>query len=216
MNIIPIINSKEGLCLSSANWDEIGITELCCNVKKLLFKPGIAFFNKNFNLHKFFGFYGKIYLDISDLKINKDGLIHLKSLFDGSKIRLNTHELLDSIVKMAPDFLVVNKDWGNTEELKKISIKNIILCDIDSINISNLPAHDGFIGNVYSSENFNIASNKFRFDFSLLDESCRCPTCTQQYTRAYLHHLFNKVPLLCQRYLIGHNIYYTVKNTHRY
>ncbi len=49
-----------------------------------------------------------------------------------------------------------------------------------------------------------------RMNFNVLDPNCSCPTCTQKLTRAYLHHLLQHTPLLCQRFLILHNIQFTI------
>ena len=74
---------------------------------------------------------------------------------------------------------------------------------------SDRPAKDACLGHVYSSEgDISIQNKVCSLQFSLIDESCDCPTCTQQFTRAYLHHLFEHTPLLCQRLLVQHNVHY--------
>lgn len=76
---------------------------------------------------------------------------------------------------------------------------------------SDKPASDALVGEVYSSEGgFSLQNEEQSMQFELIDKHCKCPTCTQQYTRAYLHHLLAQTPLLCQRLLVQHNISYCV------
>ena len=75
---------------------------------------------------------------------------------------------------------------------------------------SDVPARDASEGWVYSQgEVISLTDNAYRMDFSVIDEQCPCPTCKQQLTRAYLHHLLAHTPLLCQRFLIQHNVYHS-------
>lgn len=74
---------------------------------------------------------------------------------------------------------------------------------------SNQPAHDGYEGRVYcSQETFSIQQSELKMQFNKIDEDCTCPTCNQNFSRAYLHHLFEHTPLLGQRLLIQHNAYW--------
>lgn len=74
---------------------------------------------------------------------------------------------------------------------------------------SDKPADDGLHGRVYTPSGTIVISDPvFEKAFDRLDAGCECPTCAAQFTRAYLHHLFSQTPLLCQRLLIQHNIYY--------
>lgn len=74
---------------------------------------------------------------------------------------------------------------------------------------SDTPARDACNGLVYSHEgDISLKDDAYRLDFDVVDEKCDCPTCKQRLTRAYLHHLLEHTPLLCQRFLIQHNVYY--------
>ncbi len=74
---------------------------------------------------------------------------------------------------------------------------------------SDRPALDACQGVVYSSKGqLALTDDNIRSDFRVIDEHCSCPTCIQKLTRAYLCHLFEHTPLLCQRFLIQHNIYF--------
>lgn len=72
---------------------------------------------------------------------------------------------------------------------------------------SNLPAADAMQGLVYTTDGLiNLLDSQYVEDFSLIEKNCNCVTCEQKLTRAYLHHLLQHTPLLCQRFLIQHNI----------
>ena len=72
---------------------------------------------------------------------------------------------------------------------------------------SDIPAWNGSQGVVYCHDGIiSLKEETRRLDFGVIDEHCSCPTCEQKLTRAYLHHLLEHTPLLCQRFLIQHNI----------
>ena len=76
---------------------------------------------------------------------------------------------------------------------------------------SDSPAKDACSGKVYSHEGVIDLQDKIHAtQFELIDSKCDCPTCGQKFTRAYLHHLLEHTPLLCQRLLIQHNVYYCI------
>ena len=53
----------------------------------------------------------------------------------------------------------------------------------------------------------NITNAQFREDKNPIDPSCACSTC-QQYSRAYLHHLFRTEELLAYRLATIHNVHF--------
>ncbi|KTD67161.1 MULTISPECIES: tRNA-guanine transglycosylase [Legionella] len=74
---------------------------------------------------------------------------------------------------------------------------------------TNEPAQAALQGKVYSrAGDVDLMDAKTEMQFELIDSDCVCPTCSQQFTRAYLHHLLQHTPLLCQRFLIQHNVFY--------
>lgn len=74
---------------------------------------------------------------------------------------------------------------------------------------SDIPASDACAGNVYSSEGLiSLQTNACTMRFEAIDKNCKCPVCSQNFTQAYLHHLLEHTPLLCQRYLVQHNVHY--------
>ncbi len=71
---------------------------------------------------------------------------------------------------------------------------------------SDQPASDACSGLVYSERGMiDLREKIYAMQFECIDPICQCPTCSQKLTRAYLHHLLEHTPLLCQRFLIQHN-----------
>jgi len=65
-------------------------------------------------------------------------------------------------------------------------------------------------GSLYTmSGNINILNAKFISDFSKVDENCHCYTC-QNYTRAYIAHLFRGKEILANTLASIHNLYFIV------
>ncbi|MEK9132418.1 MAG: tRNA guanosine(34) transglycosylase Tgt [Patescibacteria group bacterium] len=56
---------------------------------------------------------------------------------------------------------------------------------------------------------FNITNAKFEKDFSPIDKNCSCHTC-QNYSRAYLHHLFNAREISAMRLASIHNLHFMI------
>lgn len=77
---------------------------------------------------------------------------------------------------------------------------------------SDQPAQDALAGIVYQEHGSqSILDKQFSLAFDVLDAECGCTTCQQKFTGAYLHHLFQSTPLLCQRLLMMHNMFW-IKN----
>lgn len=72
---------------------------------------------------------------------------------------------------------------------------------------TDLPAQRAVQGIVFNKAGeLDLGDNNTEFQFETIDPNCACPTCSQQLTKAYLHHLLMHTPLLCQRFLIQHNV----------
>ena len=74
-------------------------------------------------------------------------------------------------------------------------------------------------GTIYANVNgkdtrVNLRNSKYQRDFSKLDESCDCYVC-QNYTKAYLAHLFKAGEMLGAHLASLHNLYYIVNYTKR-
>ena len=74
---------------------------------------------------------------------------------------------------------------------------------------SDRPASDACLGKVYCCEGeLSLSDNLLAMQFEPIDQTCNCSTCSQKLTSAYLHHLLEHTPLLCQRLLVQHNVHY--------
>jgi queuine tRNA-ribosyltransferase len=58
----------------------------------------------------------------------------------------------------------------------------------------------------------NITNNKYKKDFGPIDPSCACHTC-QNYSRAYLHHLFSAGEISAMRLSSIHNLHFMLDLT---
>lgn len=59
----------------------------------------------------------------------------------------------------------------------------------------------------FSSGNIDILKSNFKNDLKPVDETCSCYTC-QNFSRAYLHHLFKQRELLAYRLATIHNLFF--------
>lgn len=84
------------------------------------------------------------------------------------------------------------------------------LASLPNLHIENIKfAEDAFKGQIYRANNrHSILEDNCEHEFEKLVDECSCYTCSKGYTVAYLHHLFKHTPLLCQRLLILHNVFY--------
>ncbi len=81
------------------------------------------------------------------------------------------------------------------------------------------PTRIGRTGTIYERTNdghkrTNLLNNKYQRDFSKPDESCDCYVC-QNYTKAYLAHLFRSREMLGPHLASLHNLYFIVNFTKR-
>lgn len=71
-----------------------------------------------------------------------------------------------------------------------------------------MPSRNARNGQLFTSKGtINIYNAKFRMDKGPIDEACHCYTC-QNYSRAYLRHLYKSRELLAYRLNTIHNLYY--------
>ncbi len=93
-------------------------------------------------------------------------------------------------------------------DLSLVMLRELGRCGVQYLE-SDRPADDACLGTVYTSEgNVSISDGLQALQFEVIDKDCHCPTCSQQFTRAYLHHLLEHTPLLCQRLLVQHNVHF--------
>lgn len=67
----------------------------------------------------------------------------------------------------------------------------------------------------YPKGRVSIGSSRYATDFSPIDSNCDCQTCTQGYTKAYLHHLYKTKELSYYRLASVHNVRFMVRLSHQ-
>lgn len=261
-NFIPVMSSEAGLCLTAENWQEAKVTAVSYSLEVLLQKPGLEVLKKITDLSHYLGWSGALILNAMTLVANREGIYHLKSPYDGSKMKLSALELIELVQHLKPDAVILPKNilkdcpglwdtWPDSisafihaEDLHDADVIHIhgiyfnnfnetmldqleqwnhlpryVIGDISLELIKNLrargiqfietdePAKLALQGQVYSQEGkVNLTSDDTKMKFEIIDPDCTCPSCSQQLTQAYFHHLLQHTPLLCQRFLIQHNI----------
>ena len=71
-----------------------------------------------------------------------------------------------------------------------------------------MPSRNARHGHLFTSQGIiNISNAKYELDDSPIDETCQCPTC-QNFSRAYLRHLFKCGEMLAMRLSVMHNLYF--------
>ncbi len=266
-NYVPVLTSEAGLCLTSAEWQEIGISTASYYLDSLLLKPGIDLLKRIDGISQYVGWSGIIILNASRFVANKEGIFTLVSPYDGSKIKFGYLDLFTIINKLKPAAVILPKkamfdfpelwtvlddsitpyiaaedllkqggqkphgvyfnpeneatvdvmmeqlpEWSHLPRyvIGALSLKQINACrqlGVDYIE-SDYPAVSGLAGQVYCGPDvFDLTDVQVSMQFDLIDSHCHCPVCKQQFTQAYLHHLYHHTPLLCQRFLIQHNAF---------
>ena len=176
----PILNTTAGLTLTPLQWQRTGLTYFGLDAVSLLQRPVYA---QQVQVP------GKLIIDARNLSITRSGQVSYRGT-DGAKCQMPVDEMLDYLAKLKPDYIAF--DNGLPE--------NILVSDA----LSNEAYTGHFIAD---GKIFSILSDAYVLDFKILDDSCGCESCEQEFTRAYLHHLFQHTPMLAQRYLMMHNMF---------
>ncbi|MDE2213475.1 MAG: tRNA guanosine(34) transglycosylase Tgt [Patescibacteria group bacterium] len=78
-----------------------------------------------------------------------------------------------------------------------------------------LPTRNGRTGTLYSAQGkINITNALYREDFSPIDTECGCSVC-RDFTRAYIHHLFQSREMLGPILATTHNLYFLTQLARR-
>jgi queuine tRNA-ribosyltransferase len=123
-------------------------------------------------------------------------------------------ELIEKIVQATAPCLPEHKPRylmgvGTYRELAQSIAAGIDL--FDCVIPTRLARHGAAL---VAGERWNLKNNRFRQDFTPLDDSCPCYTC-RQFTRAYLCHLIHSKEMLAFTLLSIHNITELVRFTQR-
>lgn len=188
MNFIPMVNTHHHQILTMEHWKCLGVETLAYSLNALIIKPGRDVL-KDGSLHglkAWLGWSGQLVLITPSLLPEQTLTLH--SAFDGSKLRLTSRELGEIIHWVQPDQVVEQSQ-------------------VPSEYMHDRPMVMGTEGMVSADQpKQRITDVQYVLDQAKLDDSCDCITCAQGLTRSYLHHLWNEVPILAQRYLVMHQV----------
>jgi queuine tRNA-ribosyltransferase len=156
---------------------------------------------------------GGTYLDLRKMAV--EGLLDID--FDGYAIGGlsvgEPRELMYDILKFTAPLLPKHK----TRYLMGVGTPQDILEAVDNgIDIFDcvVPTRNGRNGTAFtSSGKVLIRNSRYTKDFSPIDKDCDGPCC-QNYTRAYLHHLFSIDEILGLRLMSLHNLKFYAKLMH--
>ena len=121
-------------------------------------------------------------------------------------------EEIQSVINFVPKFLPIDKP----RYLMGIgSLKEISLAVSKGFDIFDcvLPTRLGRHGTAFfNDERLNLRNARFKNDFSPIDKTCKCETCSS-YSRAYLHHLIRNDEILGLTLISLHNIAHLIRFT---
>lgn len=222
---IPVITSQAGTCLTMANWQAVGVTIGTFYLDALLMKPGLAVLSQVGSVKSYYAWGGEVVLNANLSKPDKQGNYVIRSHYDGELIKLDSRQLRTLILNLQPDYLVLSRHslaqfsqeiWPDSIQLLSDSQYRVVSASGDRCDCwleSDKPAADAIVGRVYCEQGvIDILQPQYSKQFTPLSTACPCPTCSQGFTRAYLHHLLQQTPLLAQRYLIQHNLFISLKH----
>lgn len=148
--------------------------------------------------------------DISKLLLSENIKLFFPLDDSQSNINFNQHGVyIEFSEGMEDDLREKLKSIDNRQIYVRGSIFASLLQELKALGVtyieSDKPSEDAYKGLVYSRDGvINLGESK-NHTFDVIESSCKCPTCQQKLTSAYLHHLYMNTPLLCQRFLIQHN-----------
>jgi queuine tRNA-ribosyltransferase len=116
-------------------------------------------------------------------------------------------EAMFNVLDFAPDQLPVHKPRYLMGVGKPDDIVGAVKRGIDMMDCV-LPSRSGRTGQVFTRKGVvNIKNARHADDPRPLDENCSCPAC-QNYSRAYLHHVFRSNEMISGMLLTWHNLQY--------
>jgi len=116
-------------------------------------------------------------------------------------------EAMFGVLDYAPDMLPADKRRYLMGVGKPDDIVGAVKRGIDMMDCV-LPSRSGRTGQVFTRHGvLNIKNARHMDDPRPLDESCTCPAC-QNYSRAYLHHVFRSHEIISSMLLTWHNLQY--------
>lgn len=111
------------------------------------------------------------------------------------------------VLEYAPDMLPTDRPRYLMGVGKPDDIVGAVARGIDMMDCV-LPSRSGRTGQVFTRRGvLNIKNARHQDDPRPIDDECSCPTC-QNYSRAYLHHVFRSQEIISSMLLTWHNLHY--------
>ncbi|WP_419418851.1 queuine tRNA-ribosyltransferase [Legionella sp. D16C41] len=101
--LIPTLSSHAGSSLTFANWQEAGVQTISYNLEELLIKPGLTILKKLAHLTNYITWPGEIVLDATMLTSTKEGIYHIRSVYDGQLIEITVPAVALLINQLKPN-----------------------------------------------------------------------------------------------------------------
>jgi queuine/archaeosine tRNA-ribosyltransferase len=186
---IPLIYGFNSGCLTNRDWQEMGVTIAAASIDALLIKPGIAELKKINNITKWLGWHGQVILLFENTGSIKNNIYTIKSPYDGTNLSICMDDLNKMVLHLNADKILNFKDSCHdiSDAAEKLAITGKFMVDHEAIA--------------------DILDESFINDYSILSNNCKCMSCAQGFTKAYLQHLYAQTPLLAHRYLAMHNFF---------
>ncbi|MDF1827538.1 MAG: hypothetical protein P1U39_04605 [Legionellaceae bacterium] len=205
---VPSLTDEAGSVLTVADWLSVDVTLAACELEALLLKPGLAVLQQLDNLKAYWDWPGELVLNALLIANHAKEQCVIRSKYDGQILRFTYDEILVLIQHLNPEHVALP---AYLLPLAKQAYPDIYSkCVAYDLEHANKPGQDALQGLIYASgdeREYFITDIKYAMDFSVLDKACTCPACSDGFTRAYFHHLYVHTPLLCQRWLVMHNIW---------
>ena len=116
-------------------------------------------------------------------------------------------EAMFQVLDFAPDMLPADKPRYLMGVGKPSDIVGAVKRGVDMMDCV-LPSRSGRTGQAFTHRGVvNIKNARHQNDARPLDPSCQCPAC-QNYSRAYLHHVFKSQEIISSMLITWHNLHY--------
>ncbi len=230
-HFVAVLTSLAGSILTAANWRASNCSWGVAYLSDLLVKPGYRYLRQLPDLHSHFAWHGQLMLNVTLPKPNTDNQYILKSPYDGSRMSVARDAVLELVSSLNPQYLIVAAGEDSVFCCENAEVIHLssgngacprYLQDNDMLGQpvelsennpfwieSDKPAQHGHAGHVYRDDMLiDITSRQYQQQFVPIDTCCQCPICQAKLSLAYLHHIYQHTPLLGQRLLIQHNVFY--------
>jgi queuine tRNA-ribosyltransferase len=155
---------------------------------------------------------GGIYKDLREVGLFKMIDMDFEGYAVGGLSVGEPKQILYDLTEFSTEFLPIDKPRYLMGVGKPQDIVESVKRGIDMFDCV-IPTRNGRNGTLYTSKGKIVIKNSiYKEDFTHLDSDCECYTC-ENFTRAYLRHLFNSGEILALRLFTLHNIHFFMSLT---